>query len=126
MKKYGWILCAGILVLGILHYVFRPWLEKRESDQTLQTILHHFENGDFTLVSEHWISRSGVPPIVKIDRYQITESLMVKNRKRPQTRYRITLDFDRSRETVLPSGKTWEVVMEKTPDGWRVGSFNLL
>lgn len=125
MKKYSLLLCAGIAALGIMHYVVRPWLEKRESDQTLQTILHHFENGDFTLVSRYWVTPSSVPPIVKMAGYQITESVVLKGRKKPQTRYKIVLDFDRTQKTILPSGKTWEAVMEKTPDGWRVVSFNL-
>jgi hypothetical protein len=123
MKNYFIGLILIIFGIAILQYGLRPWMLKNEAVKTLTTILHLYENGDFTLVSKFWTNPLNVPPIAKINRYKIVSSEALLKQKRPQYFFRIVLNFDSRSD--LPSGKIWSIVMVKTSDGWKVDTFDL-
>lgn len=123
MNKKHLCILAGLALLCFMQFGLRPWLQKKEADETLTTILHLFENGDFALVSEYWVTPLLVPPIAKLNRYTMTSSKTRFDQKPPRAVYTVILDFGQG--TALPSGQTWEIVMAKTADGWQVESFEL-
>lgn len=119
-NEYFWILIFISLIV-FLQAGIRPLLLKREAKQALEKVLTNFQSGDFTLNANHWINPQTIPPIVKIENYEILNSKFLEKNRQRQAFYSIVLNF--GKKSYLPSGQIWKISLKETADGWKVESF---
>ncbi|MCA9400453.1 MAG: hypothetical protein KC713_02415 [Candidatus Omnitrophica bacterium] len=118
------IAASAFLILIILSTVSKPYFDRRQSTNILVHILELWQEGNHVEAIQYWNEYEESPPVNYIDSYKIVDKEYTKKGSHYAGRFIVRLYFEDN--LVLPSGRQWEFVIEKTKFGWFVTRFKMI
>ncbi|HNV23422.1 MAG TPA: hypothetical protein PLH56_04550 [Candidatus Omnitrophota bacterium] len=119
MKKYLPIIFIAPLYLA-LNIFLKPYLVERKAIEVVEIVFDYLKKSDPFSTYRYWQDPQKSPPISQILSYKILTKKVEKNKASATARLELPAD------QFLPSGKTWNILLEKNRFGWQIIEMTLI
>jgi len=113
MKKYITIIFIILLYL-VLNIFLKPYLVERKATEVVDIVFDYLKKADPFSTYRYWQDPKKSPPISSVLSYKIL------TRKVENNKAFVTAQIDLPSDNFLPSGKTWNILLEKNRFGWQI------
>jgi hypothetical protein len=118
MKKYIVIGVIALLYIS-LNIFLKPYLVERKATEVVDIVLNYLKEADPFSTYRYWQDPQKSPPIAQILSYKIL------TRKVEKDKASSTAIIELPKDSFLPSGKTWNILLEKNRFGWQITEMSL-